>query len=155
MKRRIIGYHQDERGDWVAELDCHHGQHVRHQPPFTLRPWVESQSGRNSRLGMHLNCVRCDALELPEGLKSYKQTPTFTETTIPRALQVSHSLKNGIWGMIHVLDGCLQYTLERQGFAPQIIHAGKSAVVPPEVPHHIQATGPVQCFIEFFRRQAD
>jgi len=38
--RKIVGFHQDENGDWVAELECGHGQHVRHKPPWTSRPWV-------------------------------------------------------------------------------------------------------------------
>ena len=40
------GFHQDAEGHWVAELSCGHSQHVRHQPPFTLRPWVLSEQGR-------------------------------------------------------------------------------------------------------------
>lgn len=36
MKRSIAGFHQDEESHWVAELDCGHGQHMRHDPPWTL-----------------------------------------------------------------------------------------------------------------------
>ncbi|MFC3152891.1 DUF3565 domain-containing protein [Litoribrevibacter euphylliae] len=60
MKQPIIGFHQDELGDWVAELACFHGQHVRHQPPFINRPWVTTEQGRASMLGHELDCVRCD-----------------------------------------------------------------------------------------------
>ncbi|GAA3925269.1 DUF3565 domain-containing protein [Litoribacillus peritrichatus] len=63
MQQPIIGYHQDEQGDWVAELACFHGQHVRHQPPFINRPWVVNEAGRQSMLGHRLNCVRCDRRE--------------------------------------------------------------------------------------------
>ncbi len=59
MKRKITGYHLDE-DDWVAELECHHGQHMRHKPPFIDRPWVVSEIGRNSKLGSELNCLKCD-----------------------------------------------------------------------------------------------
>ncbi len=41
MERAIVSYHRDEANDWVAELDCHHNQHVRNNPPFVNRPWVE------------------------------------------------------------------------------------------------------------------
>jgi len=34
MNQSIIGYHLDDQGDWVADLACGHGQHVRHQPPM-------------------------------------------------------------------------------------------------------------------------
>jgi len=60
VQQKIIGYHQDELGDWVAELACHHGQHVRHQPPFINRSWVTTAEGRAQVLGAVLNCVRCD-----------------------------------------------------------------------------------------------
>jgi hypothetical protein len=60
LKRKIIGFHRDEHDDWVAELDCGHGQHVRHRPPFQLRPWVTTERGRRSRLGVTLECKKCD-----------------------------------------------------------------------------------------------
>ncbi len=34
VERRITGFAQDDVGDWVALLDCHHRQHVRHHPPL-------------------------------------------------------------------------------------------------------------------------
>ena len=59
VPRAIIGFHQDEAGDWVAELACGHGQHVRHRPPWTLRPWVLTLEGRAARIGVPLACVLC------------------------------------------------------------------------------------------------
>ena len=61
MRQPIVGYHQDELGDWVAELACGHGQHVRHEPPWQSRPWVVTDEGRTRFLGVMLECVRCDA----------------------------------------------------------------------------------------------
>lgn len=60
MKRQIIGFHQDEHADWVADLACGHTQHVRHQPPWQQRPWVTTAEGRRSRLGIELDCKKCD-----------------------------------------------------------------------------------------------
>jgi hypothetical protein len=60
MKRRITSYDIDEHGDWRAELECGHYQHVRHQPPLVRREWVLTEVGRDSRLGFELNCKRCD-----------------------------------------------------------------------------------------------
>lgn len=60
MNQPIVGYHQDEYGDWVAELACGHGQHVRHRPPLTNRPWVLTIDGRNRYLGTSLNCKKCE-----------------------------------------------------------------------------------------------
>lgn len=59
-ERTIVGFHTDEQGDWVADLECGHGQHVRHRPPWELRPWVVTEEGRQVYLGKQLRCVRCD-----------------------------------------------------------------------------------------------
>jgi hypothetical protein len=59
MKRRIVGFHKDERSDWVADLECGHAQHVRHRPPWINRPWVITAEGRKSRIGARLNCKQC------------------------------------------------------------------------------------------------
>jgi len=60
MKRKIAGFHRDEMGDWVADLECGHTQHVRHQPPFQTRPWVITPAGRRSRLGVEFECAKCN-----------------------------------------------------------------------------------------------
>jgi hypothetical protein len=54
-----VGFHQDEHGDWVAELDCGHGQHVRHDPPWQRRPWVLNPEERAKYIGVELRCVKC------------------------------------------------------------------------------------------------
>ena len=60
MQQPIVGYHKDEHDDWVAELSCGHVQHVRHNPPWTNRPWVITADGRQSMLGHKLACKKCD-----------------------------------------------------------------------------------------------
>jgi len=60
VERRISGYHQDEEGHWVAELECGHRQHVRHNPPWVNRPWVTTEEGRTAALGTTLDCKKCD-----------------------------------------------------------------------------------------------
>lgn len=60
MNRRIVSFHQDEEGHWVAKLECGHNQHVRHNPPWTNRPWVITPAGRAATLGAVLNCKKCD-----------------------------------------------------------------------------------------------
>jgi hypothetical protein len=60
MRRRIVGFHQDEESHWVAELECGHNQHVRHKPPWTTRAWVTTPEGRRAHLGMRLDCKKCD-----------------------------------------------------------------------------------------------
>ena len=61
VKRRIVGFRQDEAGHWVAELECGHTQHVRHDPPWTTRPWVTTEEGRAGFIGHELQCVECSS----------------------------------------------------------------------------------------------
>ncbi len=63
MQRRITGFRQDDEGHWVAELECGHSQHVRHDPPLTFRPVVLTRSGRDGLIGAPLECRACDAPE--------------------------------------------------------------------------------------------
>ncbi|RMH32771.1 MAG: DUF3565 domain-containing protein [Nitrospirae bacterium] len=60
MNQPIIGFHQDEHGDWIADLACGHIQHVRHHPPWIVRPWVTTPEGRHERLGTLLPCRLCN-----------------------------------------------------------------------------------------------
>ncbi|MDZ7749363.1 MAG: DUF3565 domain-containing protein [Halofilum sp. (in: g-proteobacteria)] len=60
MQRRIVGFHTDAEGDWVADLDCGHTRHVRHRPPFFNRPWVVDPGQRAAAIGTVLECVKCD-----------------------------------------------------------------------------------------------
>jgi hypothetical protein len=59
IPRRITGFHQDEELHWVADLECGHGQHVRHDPPWQVREWVTTSAGREQFLGRTLECVKC------------------------------------------------------------------------------------------------
>jgi hypothetical protein len=61
MEKRIVAFHQDEEQHWVADLECGHGQHVRHQPPWINRPWVVTTERRAGQLGATLVCKKCDA----------------------------------------------------------------------------------------------
>lgn len=60
MKQPITGFHLDEENHWVADLACGHRQHMRHDPPWMERPWLLTEEGRRSRLGVELDCKRCD-----------------------------------------------------------------------------------------------
>ena len=60
MERRVVGFEQDTEGHWVAALDCGHGLHVRHDPPWMVREWVVTETGRKERIGKLLQCKKCD-----------------------------------------------------------------------------------------------
>ncbi|HKH82501.1 MAG TPA: DUF3565 domain-containing protein [Gemmatimonadales bacterium] len=43
----------------MAELECGHTQHLRHDPPWQVRPWVTTSEGRTRHLGTPLTCRLC------------------------------------------------------------------------------------------------
>lgn len=59
LASKIVGYHQDEEKNWVAELSCGHQQHIRHRPPFIERPWVVTEAGRAEKIGHPVVCPEC------------------------------------------------------------------------------------------------
>jgi hypothetical protein len=60
VQRRITGFHQDAEQHWVADLDCGHRQHVRHDPPWQVRPWVLAAETRAQFVGTTLECAACE-----------------------------------------------------------------------------------------------
>lgn len=58
-ERAIIGFHRDEQDHWVADLECGHGRHVRHDPPWQNREWALSVETRRARIGQKLICKKC------------------------------------------------------------------------------------------------
>ncbi len=155
MQRAIVGFHQDEVGDWVAELRCGHGQHVRHRPPFWVREWVQTVEGRAAKLGSELPCILCDRFELPAGHVPYKRTSELDQLSIPDGLKKDHSTKPGVWGVIHVLAGRLRYIVEPPLATERVLEPDAPGIVVPEVLHRVVPEGDVRFFVEFHRAKAD
>jgi tellurite resistance-related uncharacterized protein len=150
VERPIVGFATDAAGDWVAWLSCGHPQHVRHAPPFMERPWVLTAEGRTGRLGQMLDCVRCDAAELPPHFVPYKRTAEFTETSLPDALRRRHTTKAGVWATILVSTGRLRYCVDATGIVSEL-SPGVVGIVVPEVEHHVEPLGRVRFVVEFYR----
>jgi tellurite methyltransferase len=150
VERSITNYHQDEAGDWVAELACGHDQHVRHRPPFQLRAWVLDPGGRFDRLGTLLNCPLCDRAELPEGLRWVRRSPIWDERTMPAGLRRAHRVAAGTWGRIVVQGGRLRFGAATTPTIDVELEAGSTQAIPPEVLHEVEPLGAVRCSVEFF-----
>ena len=149
MNRAIIGFHRDDDGDWVAELSCGHGQHVRHRPPFQIRPWVLDAEGRQSRIGALLGCPLCDRAELPDGLLLVRTSPKWDEHTMPGGLRSAHRLKSGTWGRIVVLQGQLHFVARTNPVIDFVVSPERAQPIPPDIEHGVQPLGPVRFSIDF------
>jgi hypothetical protein len=59
VAHKIVDFHLDESLDWVADLECGHQQHLRHNPLWTNRHWVTTPQGRYEHLGYELQRLVC------------------------------------------------------------------------------------------------
>jgi tellurite methyltransferase len=148
MLRTICGFHRDDQGTWIAELSCGHGQHVRHNPPWQERAWVNEEELRKAKIGAELDCPYCDMAAVPEGVTAYKRTPTFSELDVPAGLLKDHRTKAGVWAQIVVEEGRLEYTCSRGVF---VLRRGVVGVIEPEQPHRVRPLGAVRFHVSFLR----
>jgi tellurite methyltransferase len=149
MHRSIVGFHQDDDGDWVAELSCLHNQHVRHQLPFQDRSWVLEDAGRVARIGAELNCPLCDRAEPPDGLRLVRRAGPFDADTLPAGLRGRHRVADGVWGCLHVLDGSVDFWMDGDPPGEVRVQKGGRQPIPPGVEHRLTVIGPVLLEVEF------
>jgi tellurite methyltransferase len=148
MIRTIDGFHQDDEGDWVAELSCLHNQHVRHSPPLRERPWVIYGAGRAERVGSPIDCPLCDRLELPADLEVVRTAGPFDAATLPPALQRAHLVAERTWGVLRVLEGAVVFAVETSPPSSLRLVAGDRQPIPPGVPHHVRVDGPMRLAVD-------
>ncbi len=153
MRRRMTGFHRDDEGDWVAELDCLHTQHVRHRPPFQERPWVSTEAGRAERLGAELDCPLCERAELPEGLVVVRTAGPFDDTTVPAGLRRSHRVPAGTWGCLRVHDGSIGFWMDTAPPIERQLVDGDTQPIPPDVNHKVRVDEPVRMQVDFLTRE--
>jgi tellurite resistance-related uncharacterized protein len=150
--RTIDGFHQDEHGDWVADLSCLHTQHVRHQPPFRDRAWVLTEAGRADHLATPIECPVCDRAELPEGLRVVRTIGPFDDETLPAGLRRDHRVADRTWAVLHVLDGRVRFTMASDPAVDRVLGSGDSQAIPPGVAHAVQAEGVARVTVDFMTR---
>jgi tellurite resistance-related uncharacterized protein len=91
---------------------------------------------------------------LPEGVHSYKRTPSFSEATVPAGLLGEHATKDGVWGLIHVEEGQLRYVVadpRREASSELLTARTPPGVVEPVIVHRVEPVGAVRFHVEFFR----
>ena len=88
---------------------------------------------------------------LPAELTAYKQTPEFTESTIPKGILNSHQTKSGTWGKIVVLEGSLLYRIYEPQVEEIMLSENKVGIVEPTILHDVTPQGSVRFYVEFYK----
>lgn len=92
--------------------------------------------------------------QLPTNAVAYQRTPEFCETTIPAGLRRAHSTKAGVWGLIVITHGSLNYKILEPNAEQHELTVDLPGVVEPTVLHEVQAIEPVQFYVEFYRLES-
>jgi tellurite methyltransferase len=150
VPRKMLSFTPD--GDaWVAALDCGHRRHIRHRPPLSSFPWIEQPEGRAAHVGQAIECGRCAQRLWPDDAEPYRTTKTFDEHSVPAGLLADHRTREGVWGKLEVLSGALVLCFVDPLDERVKVGAGESAAIPPELPHHVELSGPVEFRVVFCR----
>jgi tellurite resistance-related uncharacterized protein len=84
----------------------------------------------------------------------YRSSPVFDEYSLPAALQREHRTKEGVWGVIRILEGQLKLRRlpsgEEQMLTPQC-----PGLILPDEPHFVEVCGPVSVQVDFYNEQPD
>lgn len=87
---------------------------------------------------------------LPDTVAPYQRTKTFTEDTVPKGLLTDHTTKAGIWGVITVEWGVLEYSIPGTG-ETVTLDPTQQGIIEPEVVHRVKPLGEVAFYVEFCR----
>lgn len=89
---------------------------------------------------------------LPAELVAYKKTPSFTAESIPPGLLKAHQTKAGTWGSIVIISGSLLYRILEPKIEEITLTPTRYGVVEPTNLHEVEPCGPVEFYVEFFRK---
>lgn len=87
---------------------------------------------------------------LPANVHPYRRTPEFTESTTPSGLRRDHITKPGVWGVIHVTQGSLEYHILEPAEERPLLTPDMLGIVEPTMRHQVTPLGPVRFFVEFY-----
>ncbi len=84
-------------------------------------------------------------------IKPYRSTPTpiFDQDTLPAALRRRHDTKEGVWGVIRVLEGELRLTILDPA-SEGVLTPDNPGLVLPKQPHFVTPTGPMKMQVDFY-----
>lgn len=87
---------------------------------------------------------------LPEQVTYYSQSPNFTASTTPSSLTRDHTTKAGVWGVITVTAGTVEYVIPSQD-ERHILSAEKSGIVEPMTPHYVTPDADAEFCVKFHK----
>lgn len=82
----------------------------------------------------------------------YKTTPVWDEHSLPAAIRGDHATKEGVWGLLCVLEGEARLVFHDPR-RELVITPGHPGKIPPMLVHHVELPGPARLQVEFYREE--
>lgn len=79
----------------------------------------------------------------------YRSTPIFDEHTLPEALRNKHQTKDGVWGVIRVIEGELNLTYV-EPHSEKVLKPGDPGLIAPQQIHFVTPLGPMRMQVDFY-----
>ena len=79
----------------------------------------------------------------------FRVTPVFDQDSLPESLREAHNMKDGVWGVIRVLEGLLRYVIA-EPMREQILMPGRPGLINPCQLHFLEPIGDVRMQVEFY-----
>ena len=96
---------------------------------------------------------KSQAAPLPENYEPYRRTAVFTQDTIPAGLLRAHRTAAGVWALIHVMEGRLQFRVNEPVVFETVIDLDRLGVIEPAISHEVAPLGAVRFYVEFYRQR--
>jgi cupin 2 domain-containing protein len=78
---------------------------------------------------------------VPEGFALVRTIGPFSAETLPKGLLAEHRLKPDRWGHLTLRKGAVRLVLGDGSGTTTALQAPAGAMIPPEVPHHLEFDG--------------
>jgi tellurite resistance-related uncharacterized protein len=89
--------------------------------------------------------------KLPADVAAYKRTPEFLASTVPGGLLKDHNTKEGVWGLIKVKQGTVEYIIEEK--EAYTLTPDFNGVIEPQVKHYVSPSADAVFYVEFYRKE--
>ncbi|HEX5006734.1 MAG TPA: DUF1971 domain-containing protein [Hyphomonadaceae bacterium] len=84
----------------------------------------------------------------------YRSSPVFDERSLPNALRREHRTKQGVWGVVRVIEGQLKLTYTETG-EERMLSPGAPGLILPNQPHFVEAQGAMRMQVDFYDQCPD
>ena len=79
----------------------------------------------------------------------YRVTPVFDQDSLPKALRNAHNTKEGVWGVIRVIEGRLRYVTV-EPMHEYVLTPDQPGLIIPRQLHFVEPLGAMRMQVEFY-----